>query len=247
LENERWFYNLELVFNNCSFTEQNLFIWEQEELNQNTDLNGEAKPKKDISEGIVLLVEDKECYTTLYGKENEVLFPKAIKFITKTELSQTIELKTLNFYQHLSINDCIADVLEMNKESGLSLAENVGIKNLLKLIFIKGQMGFPLGVKSVAKKMPQLINLKDAWQKSNIHSTVKPIKLMQYLVRLITPPNGIVLDPFNGSGTTGIAAKLEGFNYVGLELDPEYCKISEARISAWEIDKTEIDNQLSLF
>jgi site-specific DNA-methyltransferase (adenine-specific) len=70
---------------------------------------------------------------------------------------------------------------------------------------------------------------------------------MQYLVRLITPPNGIVLDPFNGSGTTGIAAKLEGFNYVGLELDPEYCKISEARISAWEIDKPEIDNQLSLF
>jgi len=247
LENERWFYNLELVFNNCSFTEQNLFIWEQEELNQNTDLNGEVKPKKDISEGIVLLVEDKECYTTLHGKENEVLFPKAIKFITKTELSQTIELKTLNFYQHLSINDCIADVLEMNKESGLSLAENVGIKNLLKLIFTKGQMGFPLGVKSVAKKMPQLINVKDAWQKSNIHSTVKPIKLMQYLVRLITPPNGIVLDPFNGSGTTGIAAKLEGFNYVGLELDPEYCKISEARISAWKIDKTEIDNQLSLF
>ena len=247
LENERWFYNLELFFNNCSFTEQNLFIWEQEELNQNTDLNGEVKPKKDISEGIVLLVEDKECYTTLHGKENEVLFPKAIKFITKTELSQTIELKTLNFYQHLSINDCIADVLEMNKESGLSLAENVGIKNLLKLIFTKGQMGFPLGVKSVAKKMPQLINVKDAWQKSNIHSTVKPIKLMQYLVRLITPPNGIVLDPFNGSGTTGIAAKLEGFNYVGLELDPEYCKISEARISAWEIDKPEIDNQLSLF
>jgi len=83
--------------------------------------------------------------------------------------------------------------------------------------------------------------------KTNFHPTVKPIKLMQYLVRLITPPNGIVLDPFNGSGTTGIAAKLEGFNYVGLELDPEYCKISEARISAWEIDKPENDNQLSLF
>jgi DNA modification methylase len=81
----------------------------------------------------------------------------------------------------------------------------------------------------------------------NFHPTVKPIKLMQYLVRLITPPNGIVLDPFNGSGTTGIAAKLEGFNYVGLELDPEYCKISEARISAWEIDKPKNDNQLSLF
>jgi DNA modification methylase len=84
----------------------------------------------------------------------------------------------------------------------------------------------------------------------NNHPTVKPIKLMQYLVRLITPPNGIVLDPFNGSGTTGIAAKLEGFNYVGLELDIEYCKISEARIAAWELEKEiekKIDNQLNLF
>jgi len=86
----------------------------------------------------------------------------------------------------------------------------------------------------------------------NFHPTIKPVKLMQYLVRLITPPNGIVLDPFNGSGTTGIAAKLEGLNYVGLELDAEYCKISEARIAAWEIEKpktieTENDNQLNLF
>jgi len=71
----------------------------------------------------------------------------------------------------------------------------------------------------------------------NIHPTVKPVALMRYLVRLITPPNGIVLDPFNGSGTTGIAAKLEGFNYVGLELDKEYCKIAEARIQAWEIEQ----------
>jgi site-specific DNA-methyltransferase (adenine-specific) len=64
----------------------------------------------------------------------------------------------------------------------------------------------------------------------NIHPTVKPIKLMQYLVRLITPPNGIVLDPFCGSGTTGIACKLEGFDFVGMEQDPEYTKIAEARI-----------------
>ena len=65
---------------------------------------------------------------------------------------------------------------------------------------------------------------------SNFHPTVKPIKLMQYLVRLVTPPNGIVLDPFCGSGTTGIACKLEGFQFVGLEQDAEYCKIAQARI-----------------
>lgn len=73
--------------------------------------------------------------------------------------------------------------------------------------------------------------------KRNHHPTVKPIDLMRYLVRLITPKGGIVLDPFNGSGTTGIAAKLELMKYVGIEMDEEYCKISEARIAAWNPDK----------
>lgn len=67
----------------------------------------------------------------------------------------------------------------------------------------------------------------------NFHPTVKPVKLMQYLVRLVTPPNGKVLDPFCGSGTTGIACKLEGFDFVGIEQDPEYTKIAQARINNW--------------
>jgi site-specific DNA-methyltransferase (adenine-specific) len=70
--------------------------------------------------------------------------------------------------------------------------------------------------------------------KQNFHPTVKPIKLMQYLVKMITPPNGIVLDPFCGSGTTGVACKIEGFQFVGLEQDPEYAKIAEARITNYE-------------
>jgi DNA modification methylase len=68
----------------------------------------------------------------------------------------------------------------------------------------------------------------------NFHPTVKPIKLMQYLVKMITPPKGIVLDPFCGSGTTGVACKLDGFQFVGLEQDPEYAKIAEARITNYE-------------
>jgi site-specific DNA-methyltransferase (adenine-specific) len=64
----------------------------------------------------------------------------------------------------------------------------------------------------------------------NFHPTVKPIKLMEYLVKMITPPNGIVLDPFVGSGTTGVAAKLLGFDFVGIEQDAEYCKIAQARV-----------------
>ena len=72
----------------------------------------------------------------------------------------------------------------------------------------------------------------------NSHPTVKPVKLMQYLVKLVTPVGGTVLDPFSGSGTTGIACKLEGFEYIGIELDENYVAISNARIAAWERENT---------
>lgn len=66
---------------------------------------------------------------------------------------------------------------------------------------------------------------------SNFHPTVKPIELMKYLVRLITPKNGVVLDPFMGSGTTGIACKIEGFNFIGIEKEKEYFEIAQNRIN----------------
>lgn len=65
----------------------------------------------------------------------------------------------------------------------------------------------------------------------NNHPTVKPVDLMRYLCRLITPPEGIVLDPFMGSGTTGIAANLEGFNFIGIDMEEEYVEIARARIA----------------
>lgn len=71
----------------------------------------------------------------------------------------------------------------------------------------------------------------------NIHPTVKPTDLMRYLCRLVTPPSGIVLDPFMGSGSTGRAANLEGFGFIGIEREAEYVDIAKARIKAVSIDK----------
>jgi DNA modification methylase len=68
-------------------------------------------------------------------------------------------------------------------------------------------------------------------QSKNNHPTVKPVNLMRYLCRLVTPTGGIILDPFMGSGSTGKAAALEGFDFIGIDLDENYCKISEARIN----------------
>lgn len=72
----------------------------------------------------------------------------------------------------------------------------------------------------------------DVERRANHHPTVKPTDLMRYLCRLITPRGGLVLDPFAGSGSTGCAALMEGFQFVGIELDPEYAAIAEARIRA---------------
>lgn len=66
----------------------------------------------------------------------------------------------------------------------------------------------------------------------NTHPTVKPIDLMRWLVRLVTPKGGLVLDPFTGSGSTGVAALSEGLHFKGIELSPEYAKIARARIGA---------------
>jgi len=66
--------------------------------------------------------------------------------------------------------------------------------------------------------------------RANHHPTVKPTDLMRYLCRLVTPTNGIIFDPFCGSGSTGKASMLEGFRFRGIDLDPEYIKISESRI-----------------
>jgi len=63
----------------------------------------------------------------------------------------------------------------------------------------------------------------------NFHPTVKPTDLMRYLARLVTPPDGLVLDPFMGSGSTGKGALMEGFRFVGIDLDPAHVAIAEAR------------------
>jgi site-specific DNA-methyltransferase (adenine-specific) len=79
----------------------------------------------------------------------------------------------------------------------------------------------PLPQQTPSKPVPQ----------RNHHPTVKPTDLMRYLCRLVTPPGGVVLDPFMGSGSTGKAAVIEGFNFIGIEREESYMEIAEARIN----------------
>ena len=78
---------------------------------------------------------------------------------------------------------------------------------------------------------------KKTLPEANNHPTVKPIKLMRYLCKLVTPQNGLILDPYMGSGSTGVAAIIENFNFVGIEIDKYYCEIAEARIECERNEK----------
>jgi DNA modification methylase len=79
-------------------------------------------------------------------------------------------------------------------------------------------------------KLPE--RLQKHFNHGNFHCTLKPIALMEYLIKMVTPKGGVVLDPFAGSGSTLVAAKQNGYKYIGIELTEEYIPIIEARLEA---------------
>jgi site-specific DNA-methyltransferase (adenine-specific) len=110
-------------------------------------------------------------------------------------------------------------------------------------------MGYDIGLGEAGEGMFKDRNP----QKQNFHPTVKPTALMQYLINLVTPPGGTVLDPFTGSGSTGKAAILEGFDFIGIELTEDYWPIIEGRLKhaeakvAERIKETSDQEQEKLF
>jgi len=93
-------------------------------------------------------------------------------------------------------------------------------------------MGMSGGAQSVGEGYDkgQDIGLNKVIARKNTHPTVKPVELMRYLVRLVTPKGGVVLDPFMGSGSTGMGAREEDFSFIGIEKESEYYEIAKARI-----------------
>jgi len=89
---------------------------------------------------------------------------------------------------------------------------------------------FFYGAKASVRDRDEGLSKSDTTTRANIHPTVKSTELMRYLCRLITPPHGIVLDPFAGSGSTGKGALKEGFQFIGIEMDEEYYTIARARL-----------------
>ena len=105
------------------------------------------------------------------------------------------------------------------------------LPNTKKLNEYKCECGIPVyNANGTSGKASSISEERNTTYK-NSHPTVKPTKLMRYLVKLVTPKGGIVLDPFMGSGSTGKACMIEGFNFIGIEKEKEYIKIARARIN----------------
>ena len=152
--------------------------------------------------------------------------PSGYKTTNRTEYDQNSEGR---FPANLILDEVAAEMLDTQQAdvsrffyvAKASQSErNKGLENRASAIVSDGRE------KSIDNPF-----LRGETERKNTHPTVKPIKLMEYLVKLITPPGGKVLDPFMGSGTTGIAAVNLGFKFVGIEREKEFFEIAKARIN----------------
>jgi site-specific DNA-methyltransferase (adenine-specific) len=206
-----------------------LITWENQDQNL-VDLMEELNLRlRGTLDDTVQNLKELEWSTILSGKNISEQSQKDFRSTIGIMIKLITELKTLDPYHPLSIKDFIQDVIKIMKVNGLSHAVAVENINSLKEITTNEKTALALNASlAVLKTNESIIRLG---KKGNIHSTVKNTKLMSYLIKMITPPNGIVLDPFMGSGSTGVAAVSDYFDFIGIEKEKEYFKIASDRIN----------------
>jgi len=236
------------VYLTCNCQTVKLESWPKQDQNLNEQTGG-TSPEADTydEQSEVGLFSN----TSISGKKKTEKSLSDTHSITSTTSKQTTDSAISSSSMPLNTSESTEDVnLEM--ENGGSLAQSV--KNSSKLQPTTGispqKDGHCTGVVVPA-------TLAGSYRKSvcvdcgsevrhNGHPTQKPTSLMRYLVRLVTPKGGTVLDPFTGSGSTGKACVLEGFDFIGIELEADYCKIAEARINHTlsSLDKSLTDKEI---
>lgn len=172
--------------------------------------------------------------TWLIGESGESIMglcPSASLSTTLTAISRITTSQILNSLTP-SLISAFTPVANCETVNGGSLAESAESSSGSRLITTSESLeesarGASLAVSQMLSQISDAANWKPL---NNFHATVKPISLMRWLCRLITPPGGTVLDCFMGSGSTGKACALEGFGFIGIELDPEYFEIAKRRI-----------------
>ena len=192
---------------------------------------------KDVSMALVELLQrvtSESTVTWLIGESGESIMglcQQDFLSTTLTEISKITTSQILPSLMSLLTNGYTLDV-KCGMVNGGNPAESVETFIPLNQDITKGESGLARGVSHAVSEMLLVISNGANWkQATNTHSTVKPTPLMRYLCRLVTPPGGVILDMFCGSGSTGKGAKLESFDFIGIDLDKDSCNIAECRIN----------------
>jgi len=220
------------VYLTCNCQTVKLESWPKQDQNLNEQTDG-TSPEADTYEEQSEV--DLFSNTSISGKKKMEKSLSDTHSITSTTSKQTTDSAISSSSMLLNTNESTEGV-NLETENGGSPAQSVGNSSKLQpTTGISPQkdghfMGVVVPATSAGWYRKSVCVDCGSEVRHNGHPTQKPTSLMQYLVRLVTPVGGTVLDPFMGSGSTGKACVLEGFDFIGIELDPEYCKIAEARI-----------------
>lgn len=205
---------------------EELMTWENVDLSRAVACLLELQ--KVTSDVTTLLQDDTAWSMSSFGKLQTALFRQGIRSITEMKTRPTTGSTTSNCSPHWNTNVFIQDAISTFEGTGSSLVDCAEFISQLTQATTCEKTASVLGAVHAA-----LLTLCDAKKNAkigNAHSTVKPTELMRYLCRLVTPPGGVVLDPFAGSGSTGKAAVLEGFRFIGAEQDAAHHAVAQNRI-----------------
>lgn len=183
---------------------------------------------RDISESMMLNLVEQGCSTSLFGNENTVLSQEECRFITSTVIPLITASKTCSSSPRSNTNESILDAIRTSEESGISLARLADKSSQSRQDSTSG--GTDTATSAVSALFGVLSEIRGRARVGNFHCTVKPTELMKWLVQLVTPEGGVVLDPFAGSGTTLVACKMLGRDCIGIEREPEYVEIIKRRL-----------------
>ncbi len=234
-----------------SMCKKNLITISKKDRNEGLDSSRTVKHTtglcKEENMELAVLLQKATCESTVKWGIDESggsitgLCPSDSLSTTLTAISKITTLQICNLLMRSRTSESTAGA-SYETASGGNLVEGAEKSNPSQLNTTSAsQAESALGASHAVSKMLSSISDAENWNPAtNFHATVKPTDLMRYLCRLVTPPEGIVLDPFTGSGSTGKAAILEGFRFIGIERDEEYMKIAEARIAAAIDSKKEL-------
>lgn len=167
-----------------------------------------------------------EWNTYLFGSGQTGPFRQAVGFTISTATNSTIASRTLRWLIRSLTSACTAGAKSAPANGGSPAAS--AERGIPSLTITLAAMESPPGVEPA--QSPTRLRIS-AGARANTHETVKPVALMRWLIRLVTPPGGLVIDPFVGSGTTGVAAMLESRRFAGAELSEDYARIAAARLT----------------